>query len=48
LRYLQHGNVKPDLVLINSRFRLACFMHSLLAADPGTPLLFDDYTNRHH
>jgi len=44
----RHGAVKPDLVLIDGRFRLACFFHSLLAAAPGTPILFDDYTNRPH
>ena len=44
----QHGAVKPDLVLIDGRFRVACFLHSLLAAAPGTSILFDDYTNRPH
>ena len=44
----RHGPVKPDLVLIDGRFRVACFLHSLLAADAGTPILFDDYTNRPH
>jgi len=44
----QHGSVKPDLVLIDGRFRVACFLHSLLAAEPGTPILFDDYSNRPH
>lgn len=38
--------MKPDLVLIDGRFRLACFLHSQLAAETGTPILFDDYTNR--
>jgi hypothetical protein len=42
----RRGAVKPDLVLIDGRFRLACFLHPLLAAAPGTPILFDDYTNR--
>jgi len=42
--------VKPDLVVIDGRFRVACFLHSLLAAEAGTPILFDDYTNhpRYH
>jgi len=43
---LQHSPVKPDLVLIDGRFRVACFLHSLLTAEAGTPILFDDYTNR--
>ena len=37
----QHGSMKPDLVLINGRFRVACILHSLLAAQPGTPILFE-------
>ena len=37
---------KPDLALIDGRFRVACFLHSMLAAEAGTPLLFDEYTNR--
>ena len=44
----QHSPVKPDLVLIDGRFRVACFLHSLLTAEAGTPILFDDYTNRPH
>ena len=44
----RHGSLKPDLVLIDGRFRVACFLHSLLAAAPATPILFDDYTNRPH
>jgi hypothetical protein len=40
-----HGHV-PDLVLIDGRFRVACFLYSLLSAKPGTTLLFDDYFDR--
>lgn len=36
----------PELVLIDGRFRVACFLHGLLVAAPGTGLLFDDYANR--
>jgi len=43
----RHG-VKPDLVLIDGRFRVACFLHSLLTAESGTRLIFDDYNNRPH
>jgi hypothetical protein len=43
----RHG-VKPDLVLIDGRFRVASFLHSLLTAEPGTRLIFDDYNNRPH
>lgn len=41
----QHG-YSPDLVLIDGRFRVACFLYSLLAAAPGTTILFDDYADR--
>jgi hypothetical protein len=35
-----------DLVLIDGRFRAACFLASLLKAAPGTLILFDDYVGR--
>jgi hypothetical protein len=35
-----------DLVLVDGRFRVACFCRSLLAAPPHCTLLFDDYLNR--
>lgn len=38
----------PDLVLIDGRFRVACFLHSLISADAGTTVLFDDYFDRAH
>lgn len=38
--------LRPDLVLIDGRFRVACFLYSLLCADEGTPILFDDYADR--
>lgn len=37
---------RPQLVFIDGRFRAACFLYSLMAADPGTMILFDDYMNR--
>ncbi len=37
---------KPDLVLVDGRFRVACFLTSLLNADTGTIIIFDDYTSR--
>lgn len=37
---------QPDTVLIDGRFRVACFLVSLIKSKPGTKLLFDDYTNR--
>ncbi len=38
--------LRPDLVLVDGRFRLACFLYSLLCAAEGTPILFDDYLDR--
>jgi hypothetical protein len=37
---------KPDTVLIDGRFRVACFLTTLKYADKGTIILFDDYVNR--
>ncbi|MEO1003772.1 MAG: hypothetical protein AAFX65_11755 [Cyanobacteria bacterium J06638_7] len=42
----KNENEKPDTVLIDGRFRVACFLNSLLHARPGTRILFDDYTHR--
>lgn len=36
----------PDLVLIDGRFRVLCFLNSIKFAEVGTKILFDDYTNR--
>lgn len=36
----------PDLVLIDGRFRVACFLMTWLRAKPGTIVLFDDFTDR--
>jgi hypothetical protein len=36
----------PDTVLIDGRFRVACFLYSLLVARVGATLIFDDYFDR--
>lgn len=36
----------PDLVLIDGRFRVACFLACLLYAKPGCRIMFDDYADR--
>lgn len=41
-------NDKPDLVLIDGRFRVCCFLTSLKYADEGTKIIFDDYILRPH
>ncbi len=38
----------PDLVLIDGRFRVACFFTSLLKAAPGTRILFHDFHRPHY
>jgi hypothetical protein len=39
-------NIEPDMVLIDGRFRVCCFLTSLGRAQEGTVLLFDDYRDR--
>lgn len=46
LNYIWQQSLKPNLVLIDGRFRVACFLTCLLKADSGTKLIFDDYVNR--
>lgn len=36
----------PQMIFIDGRFRVACFLYSLLQAREGTPILFDDYLDR--
>ncbi|WP_322042787.1 hypothetical protein [Paraburkholderia sp. J67] len=46
--YCARRSLSPDLVLIDGRFRRACFLASCLLAKPGTRILFDDYLDRPH
>lgn len=39
-------DAQPDVVLIDGRFRLSCWFESVIRAQPGTRLVFDDYTDR--
>ena len=41
-------DLSPDVVLVDGRFRVACFLTSLLNSKEGTRIIFDDYTNRPH
>ena len=43
---LWEKNIDPDLVLIDGRFRVLCFLNSLKYAPIGTKILFDDYEDR--
>jgi hypothetical protein len=40
------GFVQPDTVLIDGRFRLACFLTVLLRSTAPVTVLWDDYTDR--
>ena len=46
LNTIWEKSFKPDLVLVDGRFRVACFLTSLLYADEGSIIIFDDYTLR--
>lgn len=43
----QH-NLKPNVVLIDGRFRVLCFLVSLKMCDLNTKIIFDDYVTRKH
>ncbi|MFI3120755.1 MAG: glycosyltransferase family 2 protein [Methylococcaceae bacterium] len=47
-RTLMEKDQLPDLILIDGRFRVACFLASVLLAKTGTVILFDDYKDRPH
>lgn len=46
--YIWRHKKSPNLVLIDGRFRVCCFLTSLKFAEEGTKIIFDDYTNRPH
>jgi len=39
-------NNYPDLIFIDGRFRVPCFLYSLLHSKPDTRILWDDYLER--
>lgn len=45
---IERGGVLPDVILIDGRFRVACFCECVMRAKPGTVILFDDYPPRPH
>lgn len=45
-RRLGADEVSPDVILVDGRFRVACFLASLLHARPETRIVFDDYLDR--
>lgn len=44
--WIWEQNITPDTILIDGRFRVACFLTCLLKAPKDTKIIFDDYTNR--
>ena len=46
LNYIWDMEDKPDLVLIDGRFRVASFLTSLRECKVGTKIIFDDYNTR--
>lgn len=41
-----YQKVKPDLVFVDGRFRVACILNSILNVDKLTPILVHDYPER--
>lgn len=44
--FMRKKKLMPELILIDGRFRMGCFLASLMDAVPGTVILFDDYGDR--
>ena len=42
-QYLWNTSLSPSLVLIDGRFRVACFLMSLMKAEEGTKIIIDDW-----
>ncbi|WP_156356836.1 hypothetical protein [Sphingomonas sp. Leaf38] len=43
---IDKAEVSPDIILVDGRFRVACFLYSILRANSGTFIIFDDYIGR--
>ena len=39
-------DLDPDTIIIDGRFRVACFLYSIGHSKPGTIIFWDDYVNR--
>jgi hypothetical protein len=46
VRSLWEAETRPEVVLIDGRFRLACWFESIASAPPGARIVFDDYVGR--
>lgn len=47
-KVFESRGVRPDTILIDGRFRIACMLESLLHVDQSTIILFDDYVGRNY
>ena len=46
--YIWKQKYKPTVILIDGRFRVCCFLTSLINGNTGSKIIFDDYNNREH
>ncbi len=46
--YCKEHNIDPDLVLVDGRFRVSCFLASCIHIRKPTRILFDDFVDRPH
>lgn len=44
--FANEKSLEPDIILIDGRFRVACFLFSIIHARQGATILFDDYFDR--
>ena len=48
IKFIWEQSKLPDLILIDGRFRVACFLYSLMKAKKGTRIIFDDYNRKEY
>lgn len=46
--YCHEHRLSPDVVLIDGRFRVACFLATCMAVAKATTVMFDDFVGRPH
>ena len=46
--WIWNQKYKPTIVLIDGRFRVCCFLTTLIYGEEGTKIIFDDYNVREH
>lgn len=47
-RFIERTGRRPELILIDGRFRSACLLVSLSCGEPGSTILLDDYVGRNY